>query len=498
MIGQQGMRAVEDWCLIGLFVAALCVPILTTRFHRDPAESADENRQLAPLPPLSLDRSVLAAFPRKFGLFFNENFGLRNTLIRWQAIAKVEWLGVSTSPKVIVGKKGWLFDAGTDESDAGYRSGRPFTQEQLARWTQVLTRRADWLAQRGIPYFLLVVPEKQSVYPELIPYGGKPRTSRLDQLVAALRGHPNIEVLDVRAALIEQKSQHPLYNSTDTHWNSYGGLAAYQAVVNALAKSFRGMQPVQLSDCLMFTKPFSAGDLARLLGLNGVLTEEGVGLTVRNAAAVFEGDTMSADEPLVSIRAGADLPKLVMFRDSFATVIIPLLAEHFSRAVYVWDRQHRFHHDSVEEEHPNLVIQEMVDRYLTDEPPQDPLEPINATATVQKPQVSAASTGVAPVLEGVHDITNCNGIIGWAWDRNHPDNPVKVDIFVGERLLATVTAGDFRQDLLDAGIGDGRHNFMYPVPPQLKDGKPHVIRMKFAGTNVELAHTSREIKCDAE
>lgn len=100
-----------------------------------------------------------------------------------------------------------------------------------------------------------------------------------------------------------------------------------------------------------------------------------------------------------------------------------------------------------------------------------------------------------PVYEGFHDVTNCDGIMGWAWDKNQPDQPIQVDIYDGDTQLATVTAGDFRQDLLNAGIGNGRHGFTYPVPPRLKDGKPHVIRMKYAGTAIELANTPKEIHC---
>jgi dolichyl-phosphate-mannose-protein mannosyltransferase len=103
-----------------------------------------------------------------------------------------------------------------------------------------------------------------------------------------------------------------------------------------------------------------------------------------------------------------------------------------------------------------------------------------------------------PVYEGYHDITNCNGIMGWAWDKNQPDQPVKIDIYDGDKLLETVTADNFRQDLVNAGIGNGQHSFTYPVPPGLKDGKPHSIRMKFAGTNIDLIHTPKQITCELE
>lgn len=110
----------------------------------------------------------------------------------------------------------------------------------------------------------------------------------------------------------------------------------------------------------------------------------------------------------------------------------------------------------------------------------------------------AACSKTPPVYEGFHDITNCNGIMGWAWDKNRPDRPIQVDIYDGDMLLATVTAKDFREDLLKAGIGNGQHGFTYPVPPSLRDGKPHSIRMRYAATAIDLNNTPREINCTVE
>ena len=100
-----------------------------------------------------------------------------------------------------------------------------------------------------------------------------------------------------------------------------------------------------------------------------------------------------------------------------------------------------------------------------------------------------------PAYEGYYDITNCNAILAWAWDMNRPNEAVKVDIYDGDTLLATLTADALRDDLLKNGKGNGKHGVFYPTPPQLKDGKPHLIRIKFAGTGVELRNGPKELNC---
>ncbi|MFY9557770.1 MAG: hypothetical protein WAV20_03785 [Blastocatellia bacterium] len=108
---------------------------------------------------------------------------------------------------------------------------------------------------------------------------------------------------------------------------------------------------------------------------------------------------------------------------------------------------------------------------------------------------STAPSSGPPMYLGYHDITDCDSIIGWAWDSNRPNDPIQVEIYDGGILVATVTADEFRQDLVAAQKGNGKHGFIYIVPPRLKDGKPHSIRVKYAGTSMDLFNTPKELNC---
>jgi hypothetical protein len=113
-------------------------------------------------------------------------------------------------------------------------------------------------------------------------------------------------------------------------------------------------------------------------------------------------------------------------------------------------------------------------------------------------KVNPAAHSGPPAYEGYHDIVNCNAILAWAWDKNRPDDPVKLDIYDGNLLIDTVTADGFRQDLLDLGKGNGKHGMYFAVPPKMKDGKKHIITIKFAGTTVELSNGPKELTCNFE
>jgi len=100
-------------------------------------------------------------------------------------------------------------------------------------------------------------------------------------------------------------------------------------------------------------------------------------------------------------------------------------------------------------------------------------------------------------FEGFHDIADCNVIAGWAWDANQPNTPINVDVHIDGHAFVDIQApaNQFRQDLLDAGKGNGVHGFSFPTPNSLKNGMPHTIRITFGGTNTDLTFTSKMITC---
>jgi hypothetical protein len=105
-------------------------------------------------------------------------------------------------------------------------------------------------------------------------------------------------------------------------------------------------------------------------------------------------------------------------------------------------------------------------------------------------------TGQPPDLlfhSGQVEQVDGNEIAGWARDKDQPNSAVQINIYDGETLLATLPADGFSQDLLDLGMGDGRHGFRYPTPSRLKDWRPHTIRVTLAGTNAELWDSPKTI-----
>jgi hypothetical protein len=485
----QKIRAGKEVALIILFLTSLCLPVIGLRLHPDAGSEQYENRQLAGFPPHSLNRADLTAFPAKFKAYFTDNFGFRRALIRLQATARLRVLGDSPTPQVIIGKSGWYFLA-SEYSANGERLIPPFTVNELERWRQTLEGRRDWLAQRRIRYLFVISPNKETVYPEYLPQSFK-RTgeSRLEQLAAYLKAHSNLAVLDLRPVLREARSRHEVFYRTDGHLNFYGGFAAYQAMVEELGKSFPQLKSVSESDCEEF-KQKRLGNLIFLMGLSGSLLEDASVLKLRNPSYdMIENQAIPVlkrpTQVTITEQKGSSLPRAVVFHDSSGAFYIPFLPQHFGRAVFVY--LPTLDPELIKSEHPDIVIQQMGELLLTDEIPPD-LSELETLKTGGAGQVvfKVKSGNFGRGYTGRLNSADCDRIVGWAWDIDHPTEAQSVEIYDGANLLATVPANIFRQDLIDGHLSYGKLGFNYATPGSLHDGKPHWIMVKIAGTDYVL------------
>jgi hypothetical protein len=354
--------------LIALFVLVISLPLAATLAGMDGADPSEENRELAAIPHLDGSWRSVADFADGFGRWFEDHFAFRSTLVRWSAEVRLFGLGVSPTPSVIKGREGWFF-YGEDGSTEDYAQLDPLTPAALANWRTALVCARDWLQRRNVAYVFTIAPDKYVIYPETMPsaLARVGSVSRADQLYQAMAG-TGLAVVDVRPALLRARSDERLYQKTDTHWNERGVLIAYQAIIGAVRATVPRTPPAWTrEDFEPISRDAEGMDLAGMMGLKSVLREIDLKLVPkrpRQARVVEPAGADPTDElgRLVTEMPGSSLPRAVIFRDSFVSHLVPFLSEHFSRAVYVW--QNDFDAALVEQEHPDVVIQEIVGRHL--------------------------------------------------------------------------------------------------------------------------------------
>lgn len=394
--------------IIALFVTTITLPLVGMFAGWDLMPEGNDMRERAQLPELRLNVQFLSALPIKLEAYVKDHFGFRGPLIRGLSLARVFGLGVSASPNVILGKDGWLYFS-HECMGSDYHEVRPFTQDELARWARVLIHRHEWLAQRNCRYLLFLTPDKQTIYPEHFPAQYRRDFvpgRRLEQLVGYLREHaPQVAVLDVRAPLLKAKETERIYNRTDTHWNARGAFVAYQELARALGQWFPQVQPVERSQMVAVERDTPGGDLAGLLDLRDVYREQsldlvpGFALKARPSKVPVVppqhpttksskgGPVHTFLRPAAAERPDTDLPRGLMFHDSFSLAYADLLREHFQRLAWVWHDD--FFQNVVQSERPDVVIQQLLERKLGHVVPNDIVE------DAQYPEPSERQTAVS-------------------------------------------------------------------------------------------------------
>lgn len=124
----------------------------------------------------------------------------------------------------------------------------------------------------------------------------------------------------------------------------------------------------------------------------------------------------------------------------------------------------------------------------------------NDGTTTSATSVTLSVTGDTPPpvtgnFEGFLQTVNCSILTGWVYDKNQPNAPIMVEFFDGLNSIGVVEASNFRQDLKDAGKGNGFHAFSVPTPVGLKTGTTRVLGARVLNSNYQLKNSPKTLNC---
>lgn len=343
-------------------VGFLCLILLPSLFfgHAGKEDKAlRENRQMAEFPGASM------FFFQRLENWYTDHFGGRATLIYYGARWQMDWIGLPSNRNVVVGKDEWLF------YDQFYRPGQAlfadfrgkvnFSDEQLKRILENLQETQRALAVCGIKFYLVMPPDKQSIYPDKMPFSRASETrTRADQLFAALHANPSLRSVDLRPVIqsARQTETLPLYLKTDTHWNSLGAYYGVHALMQAMKSD--GLPVHDAIDRKAYkleSTPHPGGDIAvSLLSLPGYFTDTKIRMTLSHDTAE------QIDKERQHYRNPKQQGRLLVYGDSFSEQMLPFLAQRFGEVTGV--RQARIDGHDFQTSHPNIVVLEVLERLL--------------------------------------------------------------------------------------------------------------------------------------
>lgn len=300
--------------------------------------------------------------------FYNQNFGFRGILIQKKDELSRRFFKSVRQRNVLLGKQGLYYFNPIDPKDPkkDYKTVF-FTETELKDIKEELEKEYGWFRDRSIPYFVVIGPDKEAIYPELYPYPTILTNLRLDQLIDYLNKNSNVRLVDLRAKLIKEKRpDRLLYFVGDTHWNQIGSFFGYQEVMHRLQEVKPEVVVPNLADFDVLDKDDKTitGDLVRIAKLVQDPYRTGVRLV-----------------PKPNLLAKPKLKKVFIYGDSFTrraiggeisglSIFLPFsfeevkVSEYTSEAEASKGSKNPLDLQVIEEKKPDLVVRETTQRNL--------------------------------------------------------------------------------------------------------------------------------------
>ncbi len=348
--------------LIILFLIVLILPTLVQISGVEKELFNAENRTKATFPTFKRDNPI--KFLKDFKSYYKDNFGLRNLLSDGYLKFKYTRLNESPIPsKVIVGKNDFLFLGKSFSNVVNESLGfRLFSATELKQIQQKITARKQWLDNNNITFYIAVAPSKHSVYRENLPFSFPEKEIRKEQLLNYIKTEIDFDIIDLGKQFAVEKTKYQIYRNYDSHWNDIGAFYACQTLLTEINKEFP-LKNLSLSDYKIEIIK-EKGDLSSMINL--LETENNLILK-----PLFKDITKSIDIPKFYQNQNISEHryinpdkkyKVLLFRDSFASAMIPFIKQSFGETTLIWS--HSFDKDLILKEQPDIVIMEYTERLL--------------------------------------------------------------------------------------------------------------------------------------
>ncbi len=357
--------------MLMFFLVFIFQGIVVHLFNSENLILLSEKRNTNPLPYFQKDS--LNVYTKKMDAYLLDQLPGRRNIIRMNNLVQYSLFRQLINNQVIhFGEDGWMFFIGGPAKD-NYENKQPLTLQEMETMKQVLVDRREWLKQRGIHFYMVFPPMAQTVYEEYV--GPRMRRhqkqTKSEQLLEYLKSNSDLDVIDIYTPIMKARdtSSRELYFRNNCHWNFFGSYVAYYTMINYIKKDFPNIgEPVNSKDFKwVVTKNFSP-DLVKLMDLDEFYTSREYSPSfydniITDTIYPFYLDLWTPVPPAIVRTKRNTYPTMYLYGDSYAGGIMPFLFCNYSRSIFVWTPL--FQPAIIEQEKPDMVIQEMVDMSIS-------------------------------------------------------------------------------------------------------------------------------------
>ncbi len=347
------MKKVWMTVYLTLALGACLVPLAGLLWYE--GGESRENRELSGFPELKSEDGWNREFFSEAGEWFEEHFAYRQELVTADAQLRGSIFGVSTEDGVIKGTDGWLYYM---DSLDDYLGKETLSDRGIFNIAHALSMMQEYIEKTGREFLFTVAPNKNSLYPEHMPYYDQVKVSALhsiDRLRPVLE-EQGVNYVDLYGVFEEQDEV--LYHARDSHWNNKGAALAAEALLDGLGREHRSYEDAEYTVRTDFE-----GDLDAMLYPSAVTPEDEI---YYDEPFTYEylTEIESTFDPLIDTSQPDAEGGLLMYRDSFGNALLPFLAQEFASAEF--SRGVPYYVDDMFFCGADTVVVERAERFLPD------------------------------------------------------------------------------------------------------------------------------------
>lgn len=178
-------------------------------------------------PAISYDSFISGTMQQQLAEWFSTHIGFRGHLVRTDNqinVSVFKEMSKRSSSQIVLGRNAFLYEKPYIDN---FNRKDSVSDEALLEVTEKVAKLQEALRARGVPFLVVVSPNKASVYPENIPARFIRRSRELEpgnyerwMPMLAARG---VNYLDGRDFMLKlkQSDKFPVYAASGTHWSYY-------------------------------------------------------------------------------------------------------------------------------------------------------------------------------------------------------------------------------------------------------------------------------------
>jgi hypothetical protein len=221
-----------------------------------------------------------------------------------------------------------------------------------------------YLEKKSIPLVVMFCTDKESIYPEFNPKSIKrgPEPIQLDMITDYLQENTNVDVFNIRQALLAEKGNYFLYDKLSRNYGHYteiGAFFTYRELMKHINIYFPWMIPYELNDINIDYDE---------TGLTFISIKKEITYNKLDSS-FFDGIDLMRPflwENEIYENKDQDMPVILIIRDSFTQeqFIGKYIAQHFSKSIHIHYLNAKNFEEYIKEYKPDIVVFEAVEGQL--------------------------------------------------------------------------------------------------------------------------------------